>query len=63
MKNGTETYSVPDVKAWCSTCDWNCMAKNAHAVGAQHARRHGHDVVVEVYRSFRYNYGERSVAS
>jgi len=34
--------------AHCITCRWELESRNAHGVGAQHARRYGHEVHVEI---------------
>jgi hypothetical protein len=34
--------------ASCTNCGWSCGARNAVAVGSQHAEHHGHTVHVEV---------------
>ncbi len=41
--------------AWCTTCGREWHTKNAHAVGAAHARRHNHTVCVEEARNYTYN--------
>ncbi len=42
-------------EAECLTCQWRCVARNAWAVGAKHARSHGHHVRIEVTTVFHYN--------
>jgi hypothetical protein len=56
MAKGGEWHTIPLVSAVCYTCDWRCDAKNAHAVGAIHARSHGHYVDVQVCRDYVYNH-------
>jgi hypothetical protein len=48
-------YSGIRARAWCEACDKRWDARNAHAVGAQHARRYGHEVFVEEERTYSYN--------
>lgn len=52
-----EWHTKPDVRAECLSCDWTCVASNAHAVGAQHARKHAHSVRVEKTTVFVYDHG------
>lgn len=40
------------VKAHCQNCGWTLESANAQGVGAQHARRLGHVVCVEVYATY-----------
>lgn len=51
-----EWRTIPLVEAHCQSCGWECHAKNAHAVGAIHARSHGHMVSVDVCRTYVYNH-------
>ena len=44
--------------ATCWTCGWELESNNAVGVAAQHARRYGHQVDVEVTRNIRFD-GER----
>jgi len=54
-----EWRTIPYVHAYCDTCEWECYAKNAHAVGAIHARSHNHLVWVERCRTYCYNHDPR----
>jgi len=45
---------VVGVVANCITCGKRWESKNAHAVGFNHAKNHGHEVVVEKILSFKY---------
>lgn len=51
-----EWVTKPLVTAMCLTCDWVCDKANAHGIGAQHARKHGHCVKVETERVCIYNH-------
>ena len=43
----------------CQTCGWHTESyKNAHAIAAQHARKHKHVVSVEVAYNYTYFGGE-----
>ena len=42
-------------RAWCETCGWALEARNAQGVGAQHARRYGHNVRGEKGYGFTYS--------
>lgn len=42
------------VHAWCETCEKEWHGLNAQGVGAQHARKYGHKVVVEVLQYIIY---------
>lgn len=44
-----------DFDAGCETCGWRCRERNALGVGAQHARRHGHKVRVQIDRAVIYD--------
>lgn len=59
--SGKEWSTKPDARADCLTCGWQCLERNAHGVGAQHARKHGHTVRVEVVRAHYYEHGEKAV--
>lgn len=48
-----------DARAHCYTCGWELSAKNAHGTGVQHARRHGHHVLIEVISHYSYNAPEK----
>lgn len=50
-------------RAWCETCGKEWHAKNAHAVGASHARRYDHCVHVEEARNYSYNAPARTETS
>lgn len=54
-----EWGTKPDATAECLTCDWRCQAANAHGVGAQHARKHGHCVRIEINVARIYNHEAR----
>lgn len=54
-----EYKTVPITIAHCETCDkeWGgTQGRNAHAVGAKHARHHKHHVWVEVTRTYVYDH-------
>lgn len=51
-----EWSARPHYNANCLTCGWNCQAKNAQGVAAQHARKHKHCIVVEVAVTRVYNH-------
>lgn len=53
-----EWSTKPDVVAECLTCGKHWESRNAHAVGAQHARKHGHSVRIEVTRVHIYDHGD-----
>ena len=53
---GREWTTKPYVRAYCDTCGWTCDAKNAHGLGAQHARRHKHYVSVVIERTSVYDH-------
>lgn len=55
-----EWRTVPLIQAYCYECDKLWEECNAHAVGAKHARRYGHHVVVD--RTVTYVYDHRSEA-
>jgi len=46
------------VQANCETCGWICQKRNAHGVGARHAKAHGHKVYVEQVTIAIYDYSE-----
>ena len=46
------------VHAICETCGWSCYERNAHGVGARHAKHHGHKVSVEQITIATYDYSE-----
>lgn len=46
--------------AECMTCGKVWGARNAVAVGVQHSRKHGHEVVVEVGLSGRWIGGKKA---
>jgi hypothetical protein len=54
-----EWSTKPDVKANCLTCGWQCLAANAHGLGAQHARKRGHCVAIDDCRVHVYNHEEK----
>ena len=54
-----EWGTKPHVMAECMDCEWRSGAKNAHAVGAVHARRHSHTVRVEVTHVYIYEHGSK----
>lgn len=45
----------PIKTAYCFTCDKKWEGMNAQAVGAQHARKHGHAVGVDVVITWLYD--------
>ena len=47
--------SLQRVIASCKTCGKEWTTKNAHGVGAKHAKHYGHEVVVEKEFKFVYN--------
>ena len=40
--------SFTDTQAYCRDCDKTWDTKNAHGVGARHAKVYGHEVRVEI---------------
>jgi len=46
----------PLVEARCLDCDKHWGGKNGHGVGAQHAKRYGHKVYIDV--TITYVYGD-----
>ena len=55
-------YTSISAKAYCVECNGTDYPKwegrNAHGVGARHAKATGHQVIVEVYMNIRYNKSE-----
>lgn len=47
------------VNAQCETCGKSWYTKNAQGVGAKHARKYGHNVVVEVLKYYIYSHAEK----
>ena len=43
-----------DYRAICDDCGWECFAKNALGIAAQHHDRTGHTVIVETQGSVTY---------
>ena len=48
------TSELHDIAARCYDCDWTADRNNAQAIGAIHARAHGHKVTVMLTRSITY---------
>jgi hypothetical protein len=46
--------TLPHYAAYCEVCGWECTAKNAQGLAAQHHDRTGHKVTVEVCRTIVY---------
>ena len=47
---------IIDRKAFCQDCEKQWDGKNAHAVGAKHADKYKHTVLVDVHIEYVYNY-------
>jgi len=60
MTSYTYTLGMRKVSAICETCGKRWTTKNAQAVGAIHARKYGHRVVVEVVQYIIYEGDEVS---
>ena len=56
VKDKNREKGIKVVEAWCHSCDWHSNQLNAHLVGAKHAKKHGHDVVVQVTFEYSYEY-------
>jgi hypothetical protein len=52
----SEWRTIPIIEAYCETCDWEAFGRNAQAIGAIHARSHGHYVTVMVHIEYVYNH-------
>lgn len=46
---------LADIFAECQTCRWQCRAKNALGLAAQHADRTGHWVIIDQVIVVAYN--------
>lgn len=54
------SYGVVHAIVQCDDCDWNtCSYKNAQALAAKHAKKHGHNVSGELGIDFHY-YGREA---
>jgi len=53
----SRSYGVVHGVAWCKDCDWHTESyKNAQAIAAKHAKKHGHRVEGELGIAFEYDY-------
>lgn len=55
-----EWRTIPLIYAVCETCDKAWGGRNAHAVGAKHARHHKHKVGIDVTITYVYDHVEGS---
>lgn len=58
MTGKNEWAGQVERSAHCLTCGKKWYESNAHGVGVKHARKHRHNVIVEITRSYCYFHEE-----